>query len=104
VSRRDALRRTALGGPLLAACGSNGNGNVSSTGLKTNLPDYVHLSGGVTPDFPSVQGVNGAATDPGYLSYPFNPVKTVKNWKAGGGNAMRDWHQTDVYEKYGAGQ
>ncbi len=96
MSRRDMLRwsalglgAVALGGPLLAACGgggSAGSGGVSSSGLAANLPDYVPLSGGVRPDIPSVHGANGAATDPGYLSYPTNLVKTVHEVPGSGGS------------------
>jgi putative aldouronate transport system substrate-binding protein len=28
----------------------------------------------------------------------------VKSWKSSGGNALRDWYQANVYDKYGAGQ
>jgi putative aldouronate transport system substrate-binding protein len=28
----------------------------------------------------------------------------VKSWKSSGGNALRDWYQKNVYDKYGAGQ
>lgn len=95
LSRRSLLRTTALGvgaaavgGPLLAACGgsSSATGGVSSNGLKTSLPDHVPLTGGVTADIPSVTGVNGAMTDPGYLTYPTNLVKTVSEMPGSGGS------------------
>ena len=95
VSRRNVLRSTALGAgaaalgmPLLSACGgsSAANGGVSSSGLKSSLPDYVPLTGGVTPDIPSVAGVNGAVTEPGYLNYPTNLVKTISEVPGSGGS------------------
>ncbi|HTJ72519.1 MAG TPA: twin-arginine translocation signal domain-containing protein [Actinospica sp.] len=95
VSRRNVLRTTALGAgaaafgvPLLSACGgsSSANGGVSASGLKSSLPDYVPLTGGVTPDIPSVAGVHGAVTDAGYLSYPTNLVKSVSEVPGSGGS------------------
>lgn len=95
VSRRSVLRTSALGAgaaalsvPLLSACGGSGSasGGVSSSGLKTSLPDYVPLAGGVKPDIPSVTGVNGAVTEPGYLSYPTNLVKAVSEVPGSGGS------------------
>lgn len=95
LSRRRLLRyaalgagAAALGAPLLSACGSSSsaNGAVSSSGLKSSLPDYVPLTGGVRADIPSVPGVNGAVTDPGYLSYPTNLVKTVGELPGSGGS------------------
>jgi putative aldouronate transport system substrate-binding protein len=94
-SRRNLLRTTALGAgaaalgtPLLSACGgsSSANGGVSSSGLKSSLPDYVPLTGGLTPDIPSVTGVHGAVTQPGYLSYPTNLVKSVSAVPGSGGS------------------
>ncbi|WP_051450836.1 ABC transporter substrate-binding protein [Actinospica robiniae] len=95
LSRRSLLRNSALGAgaaavgvPLLAACGSSASasGGVSSKGLKTSLPDYVPLAAGTKPDIPSVTGVNGALTDPGYLNYPTNLVKTVSQVPGSGGS------------------
>jgi len=94
LSRRRLLRNSAfglgaaaVGTPLLSACGSSASatGGVSSKGLKSVLPDYVPLSGGVAADIPSVTGANGALTDPGYLSYPTNLVKTVSQMPGSGG-------------------
>jgi putative aldouronate transport system substrate-binding protein len=96
LSRRSFLSTTAVGagaaavaGPLLAACssGTSSTGGVSSkTGLAAALPDYVPSSSAPTPELPSVQGLNGAATDPGYLSYPTNLVKTVTSTPGSGGS------------------
>jgi putative aldouronate transport system substrate-binding protein len=94
VSRRNLLRTAALGAgaaalgaPLLSACSSSSaSGGVSTSGLKASLPDYVPQTGGVTPDIPSVTGINGAVTQPGYLSYPTNLVKTVSEVPGSGGS------------------
>lgn len=95
LSRRSFLNTTAVGvgaaavaGPVLAACGSSSSstGGVSSkTGLAAALPDYIPSSSGPTPELPSVQGLNSAATDPAYLSYPTNLVKTVTAVPGSGG-------------------
>ncbi|MFC4106320.1 type 2 periplasmic-binding domain-containing protein [Micromonospora zhanjiangensis] len=93
-TRRRLLRDTALGlgaaalaTPLISACGDSkgGRGGVSSNGLKAVLPHYVPLQGGVKPDIPSVAGANGTLTDPGYLSYPTELVKTVAQPPGSGG-------------------
>lgn len=42
-------------------------------------------AGGVTPDIPSVTGANGAITNPGFLKYPANLVKTVTGKVRSGG-------------------
>lgn len=85
------LGAAAVGSPLLAACGSGegaaAKGGVSTKkGLSAVLPDYVPASGGVQADIPSVQGANGAVTDPGYLKYPTNLVKTVSSTPGSGGS------------------
>jgi putative aldouronate transport system substrate-binding protein len=96
LSRRRLLRDAALGlgvaavgvGPLLTACGSRpgAEGGVNAAkGLKAALPDYVPFSGGTKPDIPSVTGANGALTDPGYLTYPTDQVKTVTHAPGSGG-------------------
>jgi putative aldouronate transport system substrate-binding protein len=75
--------------PLLSACGSaasNKGGVTTSKGLSSILPDYVPLKNGPTPDIPSVTGINGAVTDPGFLSYPTNLVKTVSSTPGSGGS------------------
>ncbi|WP_194918235.1 extracellular solute-binding protein [Catenulispora rubra] len=73
--------------PLLAACGNNGGKGGASTkaAIQAVLPTYKPLSGGVTPDIPSVAGANGAMTNPGFLSYPTNLVKTVTGAVGSGG-------------------
>lgn len=95
LSRRKFLRNAALGlgaatmaSPLLAACGGDANsgGGVSAKqGLVDVLPDYVPLTGGVRPDIPSVTGANGASTQPGFLHYPTDLVKTVHHTPGSGG-------------------
>jgi len=75
--------------PLLAACGSaaaNKGGVTSAKGLDAILPDHVPLTNGPTPDIPSVTGINGASTDPGFLNYPTNLVKTVSSTPGSGGS------------------
>ena len=75
--------------PLLAACGSaaaNKGGVTSAKGLDAILPDHVPLTNGPTPDIPSVTGINGASTDPGFLNYPTNLVKTVSSPPGSGGS------------------
>jgi len=75
--------------PLLSACGSaaaNKGGVSSSKGLSAILPDYVPLADGPTPDIPAVTGANGALTDPGFLKYPTNLVKTVSATPGSGGS------------------
>ncbi|MEV4604736.1 hypothetical protein AB0K15_46225 [Amycolatopsis sp. NPDC049253] len=95
LSRRGFLRASAFGlgaavfaSPLLAACGDGGGsaGGVSRSGLAAVLPDHVPLTGGVKPDIPSVTGANGAMTEPGYLSYPAELVKTASEVPGAGGS------------------
>lgn len=73
--------------PLLAACGNQAAAGTATTktGLAAALPDYIPLAGGVTADIPSVAGANGAASDPGFLSYPKTLVKTVAKVPGSGG-------------------
>jgi putative aldouronate transport system substrate-binding protein len=98
VNRRSFLSLTGVAGaavaasPLLAACGgsspaaSKGTGASTLTGLAAALPKYIPLSGGPTPDIPSVAGAAGAVTDPGFLSYPASPVATVTGTPGKGGS------------------
>lgn len=75
--------------PLLSACGSaaSSKGGVTTTkGLDAILPDYVPLTNGPKPDIPIVTGANGATTDPGFLTYPSNLVKTVSSTPGTGGS------------------
>jgi putative aldouronate transport system substrate-binding protein len=73
--------------PLLAACGNSaGKGGASTKqGIQAVLPTYKPLSGGATPDFPSVTGANGAITNPGFLKYPTTLPKTVTGKVGSGG-------------------
>jgi len=73
--------------PLLAACGNNGGKGGASTkaAIQAVLPTYKPLSGGVAPDIPVVPGAGGATTDPGFLKYPSNLVKTVTGQIGSGG-------------------
>jgi putative aldouronate transport system substrate-binding protein len=69
--------------PLLAACGhsgSGGTGTTSATELQKILPAYVPSSA-VKPDIPSVNG-----SDPGFITYPANPLRTVSDIPGTGGN------------------
>ncbi|MFC5827996.1 hypothetical protein [Nonomuraea insulae] len=83
-----ALGAAAFATPLLAACGGSGTaGGVSDKkGLAAVLPEYVPSSGGAKPDLPGVAGASGARTTPGYLSYPADLVKTVKQTPGAGGS------------------
>jgi putative aldouronate transport system substrate-binding protein len=75
--------------PLLSACGnaaSSKGGVTTAKGLDAILPDYVPLTDGPTPDIPSVVGANGAISDPGFLNYPSNLVKTVSKVPGAGGS------------------
>lgn len=74
--------------PLLSACGSAATkgGVTTKKGLDAILPDYVPLTNGPTPDIPSVTGANGALSDPGFLKYPTNLVKTVSATPGSGGS------------------
>ncbi len=80
LSRRSFLLTVAGGAmaaPLLASCSSSTKKTSGASGaagpatLAAILPAYVP-STLVTPDIPSVNG-----SDPAYLKYPTNPVKTV---------------------------
>jgi putative aldouronate transport system substrate-binding protein len=84
-----AVGGAAAASPLLAACGGGSpgakGGANSKTGLAAALPDY-RASTSVKPDIPSVPGAAGAFTDPGFLSYPANPVATVQGTPGKGGS------------------
>ena len=92
MSRRRILAGAAAGAvavsATLAGCGSGGKSKkIGTTGadeLKKALPEYVP-NNAVTPDIPRVSGANGAASDPAFLSYPANPVQTVKAAPGSGG-------------------
>ena len=75
--------------PLLSACGNaatSQGGVTTKKGLDAILPDYVPLTNGPKPDIPIVTGANGATSDPGFLSYPTNLVKTVSSTPGSGGS------------------
>ena len=75
--------------PLLSACGSAASskgGVTTKKGLDAILPDHVPLTNGPTPDIAAVTGVNGAMSDPGFLKYPTNLVKTVSEVPGKGGS------------------
>ncbi|WP_097257024.1 extracellular solute-binding protein [Streptomyces sp. Ag109_G2-15] len=94
---RRAVLRTAAGvagaaslSPLLAACGGSGSGagkggTSSKKGLAAALPAYVPSTVG-KPDIASVRFPNGAVTEPGYLTFPAEPVTTVKKTPGKGGH------------------
>lgn len=94
VSRRALLRSAAtLAGvaaasPLLAGCGSSsGSKGPGTTGKDTVakvVPNYIPNTS-VKADIPSVTGPN-AISDPGFLAYPTNPVKTVDGVPGKGGS------------------
>ena len=74
--------------PLLSACSGGASqtaGVNSEAGLKAALPAYVP-STPVKPDIPSVAGGPDVMTDPGFLSYPANPVATVSGVPGKGGS------------------
>jgi putative aldouronate transport system substrate-binding protein len=78
----------AAAAPLLSACtgGARPSAGVNSaSGLKDALPAYVPSSN-LKPDFPSIAGGPDAATDPGFLTYPANPVATVSGLPGKGGS------------------
>ncbi|MFD7982324.1 ABC transporter substrate-binding protein [Kitasatospora indigofera] len=94
ISRRTLLRTAvtvagaAVAAPLLSACGSGGaakSGSNSKAGLAGALPAFV-ASTAVTADIPSVTGPSGGFSDPGFLTYPAAPVKTVTKTPGSGGS------------------
>jgi ABC-type glycerol-3-phosphate transport system substrate-binding protein len=85
LSRRGLFRSAAVvagaavAGPLLVGCessGTKGPGTTSSNDISKIIPSY-QANNLVAPDIPSVTGPAGAVSDPGFLSFPSNPVKTV---------------------------
>ncbi|HEY0494876.1 MAG TPA: hypothetical protein VGD48_03970, partial [Kutzneria sp.] len=95
-TRRQVFRTSAaVGGaiaaaPLLSACGSGKastkNSGVADTNtIKSVIPTYK-ASTAVTADIPSVQGANSAASDPGFLTFPANPAKSVTGPVGSGGS------------------
>ncbi|QMU69815.1 hypothetical protein [Streptacidiphilus sp. P02-A3a] len=94
MNRRSVLR-TAIGvsgaaamAPLLSACGTGGSvkaGGNTKAGLAATLPTHVPNTS-IKADIPTVSFANGASTDPGFLSYPANPVATVSGIPGSGGS------------------
>jgi putative aldouronate transport system substrate-binding protein len=78
----------AAAAPLLSACGggsSTQTGVNAGSGLTAALPAHVP-SPFLKPDIPSVAGGPDVLTDPGFLSYPANPVATVTGVPGKGGS------------------
>jgi putative aldouronate transport system substrate-binding protein len=95
-TRRQIFRTSAaVGGaiaaaPLLAACGSGkastkNSGVADTSTVKSVVPTYKPTTA-VTADIPSVPGANGAASDPGFLTFPANPAKSVTGPVGSGGS------------------
>ncbi len=83
-----AIAGTAAAAPLLSACGGGpqqATGTNTEAGLKAALPAYVP-STPVKPDIPSIAGGPDVLTQPGFLSYPANPVATVSGKPGKGGS------------------
>ncbi|MFE9425592.1 ABC transporter substrate-binding protein [Kitasatospora sp. NPDC006697] len=83
-----SLAGAAAMAPLLTACGDGSahkTGANTATGLKAALPAFVP-STALKADIPSVEGAAGAATDPGFLSYPASPLSTVSGTPGRGGS------------------
>ena len=75
--------------PLLSACGSSSaaasTSGVTNQKAVTSVVPTFKAQTSITPDIPSVVGINGAASDPGFLNFPTNPVKTVSGTIGSGG-------------------
>lgn len=79
---------SVAGGGLVAGCTSNtgsGPGTTSQGDLSKILPSYIPNTT-VKPDVPGVMGANGAVSDPVFLAYPNNPIKTVSAVPGKGGS------------------
>ncbi|XVS61555.1 hypothetical protein ACQPYE_25035 [Actinosynnema sp. CA-299493] len=76
---------TAMGG-LLSACGGGAQQKTgaNSEALRSALPNYVP-STSIKPDIASVAGNADVLTDPGFLTYPSNPLATVSGVPGKGG-------------------
>lgn len=82
-----AVSGAAAASLLVAGCGSTGGTAAGTTGaeaMKQALPNHVP-SKAVTPDIPGSAGANGAVSDPAFLKYPANPVRTVDGIPGSGG-------------------
>lgn len=89
ISRRGlfALSGAAATTLLVAGCGGTGGAAAGTTGadaMKKALPNHIP-SKAVKPDIPGVAGANGAVSDPAFLRYPANPVRTVDGIPGAGG-------------------
>lgn len=90
LTRRGFLASVAVvaGAPLLSACGSSsgpkGPGTTSQDELTKILPNYIPNTS-VTPDIPTVNGAGGAVSDPGFLTFPASPARTVSAIPGKGG-------------------
>jgi putative aldouronate transport system substrate-binding protein len=87
LSAAASIAGTVAMAPLLSACSETAQqttGANSESGVKAALPAY-EPSTFLKPDFPSVQGVPDVMTDPGFLTYPANPVATVSGIPGKGG-------------------
>jgi putative aldouronate transport system substrate-binding protein len=88
LSAAASIAGTAAMGPLLSACGSDSQqktGSNTESGLKAALPAYVPNTS-IKPDIPSVAGAADIFTDPGFLTYPANPIATVSGVPGKGGS------------------
>jgi putative aldouronate transport system substrate-binding protein len=84
-----AVGAAALSPWLVTACSSSGSGaagHANPADLSSVLPRFVPDTGGPEPDLPSVTGAAGAATDPGFLKYPTDLVRTVSKVPGSGGS------------------
>jgi putative aldouronate transport system substrate-binding protein len=87
LSTAAAVAGTAAMAPLLSACGGgaqNKGGASTKKGLKAALPSYAPTNP-VKPDIASVAGGTDIRTDPAFLSYPAQQVKTVDGVPGKGG-------------------
>jgi putative aldouronate transport system substrate-binding protein len=93
-NRRQFLSLAGLGalsvgsGGLLAGCTSDevsGPGTTGQSELDKILPNYIPNTA-VKPDIAGVMGPSGGISDPVFLSYPTNPVKTVSAMPGKGGS------------------
>jgi len=85
-----AVAGAAAMSPLLAACGSGNSGHRTGgtntkKGMAAALPDHVP-SNAVQADIPSTAGTGSAVTDPGFLKYPTDLVKSVSEVPGSGGS------------------
>lgn len=89
ISRRGlfAVTGAAAASLLVAGCGGTSGTGAGTTGadaMKKALPNHIP-SKAVTPDIPGSPGAEGAVSDPAFLKYPANPVRTVDGIPGAGG-------------------